>query len=406
MKICCISTAALPAPTRGYGSGYGGIENICFDTAVNLAKMGNHVMLLTTNESKELGQKDAVDESGTKKGSLNVVGCGPTTMMATGERQMYLGYHEWLEQNFANDGVIIDMSWWAYPYFSVTGAQIGDVSIKPHPNMKIMHSCQGMMNWVQNGQYARPAVPFPRILGISSHHAQYLSSCLKVPVRYVHNGIDLPAFEPKPSEGFLLSLNRFSREKGITSTVDVAIETGIPVKLVGDDTIIADQNYAFEIQDRCEKSKGLAEYVGSVDDTKKWDLIKRCKALIACPDSQWIEAFGLFAIEGFSQGKPIIALKNGGLIDTVQHGVNGFLCDTVAQVKDVLKSGAETWVEFPVENPDCWPGCHEGSYRKKTLKLEDLNPTKIRETAEKFSVENMARNYNDLCQKVQNGEVW
>lgn len=402
MKICCISTAALPAPTRGYGNGYGGIENICYDTAVGLAKLGNDVVLLTTNESKEIGLKEAVDESGAKKGSLNVVGCGPTTLQATGERQMYLSYHDWLEQNFGNEGVVIDMSWWAYPYFSVSGAQIENVVIKPHPNMKIMHSSQGMCNWIMNGQYARPNVPYPRILGISSHHAQYLSSCLKVPVRFVHNGIDLPAFDPRPSEGFILSLNRFSKEKGIHNCIDVAIETGIPMKLVGDDTIIADQNYAFEIQDRCEKSNGLVEYIGSVDNDKKWDLIKRCKALIACPDSQWIEAFGLYAVEGFSQGKPIISLKNGGLNDTVQHGVNGFLCDTISQMKDVLKSGAQIIIgEGSWDEDGVYENCKRG-----IIKIEDLEPDKIRETAEKFSNENMARSYMELCQKVENGEVW
>lgn len=395
MKICCISTSAIESPPRSYG----GIEWVIYNTATELAKLGNEVTLITTKDSPKLGQMDAVDDSGAKKGSLNVVSAGDTSWSADGERRMYLNYREFLEKEFGEgQGVVLDMSWWAYCYNSLTGCQFPEVTVAPHPKMKIVHSTQGMSNWIVNNQYMTPpGVEFPRLLGISSAHAQYLSSCFKKPVRYVWNGIDLPPFEPKPSEGFLLSLNRFSKEKGIHNVIDVALQCGIPTKLVGDDIHIADQNYAFEIQDRCEKTRGLVEYVGSVDNEKKWDYIKKCNALIACPDPTWIEAFGIYAVEGFSQGKPILALRNGGLMDTVKQGVNGFLCNNVGEMVNILKFGAQVYTG-PI-NTETGPAL----YMNQILKLENLKPENIRKTAEEFTTEKMGRQYFDLIEKVQIG---
>lgn len=357
--------------------------------------MGNEVYLLTTSDSKEIGMKDATDESGNKVGSLGVIDCGPSAWNVEAERNMFLRYRPWLEQQFGDgQGVVLDMSWWAYVYFCVTGAEMRippnqSVKIEAHPKMKVMHSTQGMSNWVENGKYTLPtSLQFPRLLGISSEHAAYLYQCFGKPVRFVHNGIDIPPFYPKSSEGFLLSLNRMSREKGILNAIDVALDCQIPMKLVGDDVHIADQNFAFEVQDRCSQSKGLVEYIGSVDNEQKWDYIKRCKALISCPDRTWVEAFGIMTIEGFSQGKPMISLINGGMKDTVKHGENGFLCENVSQMKEILRNGAQVLVQ-------------EGEYyKKKTLKLEDLDPQVIRKSAEQFSTENMARQYLELCQGV------
>src|SRR5215831_17793081 len=147
MKICIVSTAALPAPP----SGYGGLEWIAYNSAVELAKLGNDVTLLTTNESSKLGASEVVKE-GQRIGTLNIVPCGPTTWAATGERDMFLNYQGWLAQEFGNgQGVVIDHSWWGYPYFLITGAKLliypdlpeGDpkkyVEIKQVPDLRTMH---------------------------------------------------------------------------------------------------------------------------------------------------------------------------------------------------------------------------------------------------------------------------
>jgi glycosyltransferase involved in cell wall biosynthesis len=373
LKICIISTSALPAPTIGYG----GLENIAYDSAAELAKMENDVTLITTDQSSQLGMHQAVDEGGAQKGSLNVISAGPTAWDALGERNMYLRYRQWLEQEFGQgQGVIIDHTWFGWVYFSLTGFHMENpiVEIAPHPEMKIMHVIHGVTGWRRGSEYVPPRTQFPRILGVSRGHAQYLSNCFKIPVRHVHNGIHLPDKPLAPLKGdYLLSLNRISAEKGIHNAIDVALATGNKIKLVGDDTHVADPRYVWETMNRCEESGGRASYIGPVSNEDKWEYIRGCKALIACPDMvSYVESFYLAAIEGFAMGKPILAFPNGGLNDTVKNGVNGFLCENAETMKEVL-------------------------LRER---LEDMNPDAIRAEAEKYTVETMARGYLDLCKGV------
>jgi glycosyltransferase involved in cell wall biosynthesis len=84
---------------------------------------------------------------------------------------------------------------------------------------------------------------------------------------------------------------------------------------------------------RCKESKGYAQYYGLVDNSTKEQLLKRCKAVIGCPEKYWIEAFGLYAVEANAYGKPVLAIRNGGLNDIIENGVNGFLADSLDELK-------------------------------------------------------------------------
>ena len=84
---------------------------------------------------------------------------------------------------------------------------------------------------------------------------------------------------------------------------------------------------------RCKESKGYAQYYGLVDNATKEQLLKGCKAVIGCPEKYWIEAFGLYAVEANAYGKPVLAIRNGGLNDIIENGVNGFLSDSLDELK-------------------------------------------------------------------------
>ena len=45
----------------------------------------------------------------------------------------------------------------------------------------------------------------------------------------------------------------------------------------------------------------------------------------------WPEPFGLVAIESMATGTPVIARRAGGLTETIEHGVTGFLVDDVIE---------------------------------------------------------------------------
>lgn len=371
VKVAIISPAAIESPPRE--GRYSGVEAVSWNLAEGLTKLSNEVTLITTNESPKIGMFQARNDKNEVIGSLEVKAAGPNDWGPMGERTMFQNYAPWLEKEFGDgQGVIIDMGWGGWPYVMMAGK----LGMRKHESMKIMHVCHAMANWFNpvEQKFALPPVPFPRLLGVSATQANYLAQTYNTPVRYVYNGIKLP---PKPevwtnSDPFLLSLNRISTEKGIHDCIDVALRTGYKMKVVGADSWV-DQKYVSDIVDKCYFSNGQIEYYGHVDNETKWDLLRRCKAAILCPNpTKYVEAFGINAVECNAMGRAVIALRNGGHNDVIQNGVNGFLCNTLDEIVNTIKANS----------------------------IDAINPDMCRLAAERFTVEEMSRSYQDLIMGV------
>lgn len=414
-----MSTSALPAPPIGYG----GLEWIAYNSAVELAKLGQDVTLITTNESTKLGVSDAIGPDEKPIGKLTVASAGPTSWNYTGERDMFLNCWQFLVKEFGEgQGVIIDHSWWAYCYYLLTGGEIvidaqRSVNIPANPKMKMMHVIHGVTTWQKrpSGEYQTPpGVQYPRIMGVSRTHAAYLSNCFKVPTRYVFNGVEIPdncqlenVGSPAPENGsqgaYFLSLNRISREKGIHNVIDVCVATKTPLKVVGDDTHVADQKYVFDIMDQCARSGGIAEYVGGVDNDAKWTYLRGCRGLICCPDtSNYVESFYMAAVEGWSLGKPILALANGGLADTVIDGLNGFIANNPGEMKEILVRGKAVYRPYAmVESSE---GKSVQTYIQAYMGMMNFDAELIKKEAQKYTIEKMAEGYLQICKGIMDND--
>jgi glycosyltransferase involved in cell wall biosynthesis len=65
-------------------------------------------------------------------------------------------------------------------------------------------------------------------------------------------------------------------------------------------------------------------FLGWVNDASRfW---RSCDVAIV-PTNQFVESFGLTAVEAMACGRPVIATRNGGLPEIVEHCVTGFLVD-------------------------------------------------------------------------------
>jgi glycosyltransferase involved in cell wall biosynthesis len=365
MKICIISTSAIPVPPESYS----GLEALMGWLTMEFVKHGHDVTLITTKGSEWDGSHPIVKD-GKQIATMTVLGTIEPSWNAADEKEHYQIYRHILEKEFGdgNNSVVLDNTWFCYSYFSK----------QEYPSMNIVHTHHGMLGF----RHPPPNIIHPRFVGLSNGHAHYLSSGLNIPVRVIHNGIPLPqydddnSFDPFQHKGeYLLSLNRITAEKGIHDAIDVAIQNKQKIVVVGDDTHVVDQNYVHQIIERCRNSNGLAQYLGLVDNPTKNTLIENCRALIACPKNSWVEASGLYVFEGLARYKPFLGttgtLFKHGYNDVIQNGVNGFLAESPAELS------------------------------KHILEIDAIDPFVCRKTVEQgYTKEIMAQRYLDTCQKI------
>jgi glycosyltransferase involved in cell wall biosynthesis len=297
------------------------LEAVVAWVSKNAASKAHDVTLISARGS-------SAGHRGTLPSNLNIIETiQPSWAGTAAEEAHYLMYKELLEEEYGSgNGIVWDNTWHCFSYLST----------KKFPKMKIIHTNHGLVEWQK---VPVKELRFPRYIGLSRLHAKYMSSVLKVPLKYVHHGITLPTFEEttgdsnKSGDDYLLSINRIVTEKGINDSIDLAVRTRNKIKIVGDDIHVPDFQYVQMIREKCQNSNGLAEYFGLVDNRTKIELIKKCKAVIACPKPTWMEAFGLYALEANAYGKPLLALSNGGLNDIIVNGTNGFLAKTPQQLE-------------------------------------------------------------------------
>ena len=70
------------------------------------------------------------------------------------------------------------------------------------------------------------------------------------------------------------------------------------------------------------------EWVGEVDDSRKWELMKQASALVV--PIQWDEPFGIVFVEALAAGVPVITCARGATPEIIAHGVTGFFIEGVA----------------------------------------------------------------------------
>jgi len=129
------------------------------------------------------------------------------------------------------------------------------------------------------------------------------------------NKISVISFSVKGSdfqytEGkYVLFIGRLVKYKGLEDLIDTCHFLGIPLKIVGDGP---------ESIYLRTKSEGLSdiEFLGSVSESEKWDLIKNCRFGVL-PSINSSETFGIFSLECLSQGKPMITTRVGTATDHV-----------------------------------------------------------------------------------------
>ncbi|HEY7805973.1 MAG TPA: glycosyltransferase, partial [Croceibacterium sp.] len=117
----------------------------------------------------------------------------------------------------------------------------------------------------------------------------------------------------------------------------IAARTGLPLKIAAK-VDKADQPYWQQVIEPMVRAHPNVEFVGEVDERQKAAFLGDAIALLF--PIAWPEPFGLVMIEAMACGTPVVGFRCGSVPEVIDHGVSGFIVDTVdAAVDAVRRSG-------------------------------------------------------------------
>ena len=149
----------------------------------------------------------------------------------------------------------------------------------------------------------------------------------------IHHGLprNLYSFHPKAG-GYLAFLGRISPEKRPDQAIEIAKRAGLPLRIAAK-VDPADRTY-FEAAVEPLLNHPLIEFVGEISDAEKNDFVGNAMALV-CP-YDWPEPFGLVLIEALACGTPVLAYRRGSIPEIIDHGVTGFVCETLDEMAEAV----------------------------------------------------------------------
>ena len=181
-------------------------------------------------------------------------------------------------------------------------------------------------------------------------------------VKTIHHGYPKSqyTFSPVAKGGYLAFLGRIAPEKGVDRAIEIARRVDLPLRIAAK-VDQADKDYFSAHIEPLLNSPGV-EFIGEISESEKSQFLGGAAALIF-PIS-WPEPFGLVMIEAMACGTPVIAFAQGSVPEVIQHGVTGFIVQTVEEAASAV------------------------------ARLDTINRAAVRTTFERrFSVDVMAANY-------------
>ncbi|WP_375248657.1 glycosyltransferase family 4 protein [Sphingomonas sp.] len=185
----------------------------------------------------------------------------------------------------------------------------------------------------------------------------------------IHHGIPLDdfRFDPAGSDD-LLFFGRLHPDKGAAEAIEAARRSGRGMDCYG---IIQDQGY-YERSVAPAVDGTTIRYHGAVGGEARISALGGARALLHLINFD--EPFGLSVIEAMACGTPVIATRRGSMPELIDHGVTGFLVDTIDAAVDAVE------------------------------RLDTIDRAACRRAvAERFSVERMADDYIALYRRILGG---
>lgn len=130
----------------------------------------------------------------------------------------------------------------------------------------------------------------------------------------LHPPVNTSRFEPAEPRDHFLVLSELMSHKQIDTAVRAFNQLGLRLVVVGGGPELGAL--------RRLAGPGVT-FTGRVDDSQVARLLATCRALVVTA----IEEFGIAAVEAQAAGRPVLARRGGGALETVVEGVTGALWD-------------------------------------------------------------------------------
>lgn len=150
----------------------------------------------------------------------------------------------------------------------------------------------------------------------------------------IHHGIPLSRFPySEIKDDYLLFVGRMSEDKGPHLAIRAAQALGVRLLLGFKMTTPKEKDFYKNVVAPMRSAN--IELLGELDFAQKTALFSRARCTLM--PIQWPEPFGLVAIESMACGTPVIAWRNGALPEIVEHGVSGFIVDSLDGLIDATR---------------------------------------------------------------------
>jgi len=183
----------------------------------------------------------------------------------------------------------------------------------------------------------------------------------------IYPPVDIDRFSGETSDkGFFLVISRLGGYKKVDIVVEAFNKLRIPLKIVGEGPQF---NYLKSI------AKDNTELLGRLDDEETTKLVKSCTALVFSTH----EDFGIVPVEAMAAGKPVIAYRKGGALETIVDGISGvfFERQTSGDIIKTIKKFDPTKYEASACREQAKKFSKEEFQRKISFFVEEIWQKKI-----------------------------